>query len=100
MGWEQSATFDGCQVQKKAREAQRYKITHNDSYAKAARQIDGTIRRNDGDNRASPGISGPTVGNVAYVGPDTDTQPVQKSCSHMLTPNNNTNDGMSQYDDN
>jgi hypothetical protein len=52
-------------VQKEAREAERYNITHNVSYAEAARQIGGTIRQNVGDNRATPGISGPTVGNVA-----------------------------------
>ena len=32
--------------------------------------------------RVTPGISGPTVGNVVYVGPDTDLRPVQKFCSH------------------
>ena len=59
-----------------AREAQRYRITHNVSYAEAARQIGGTIEQNDGDNRVSLGISGPTVENVPYVGPDMDSRPV------------------------
>ena len=52
-----------------------YKIT-NVSYAEAARQIGGTFRQNDGVNGVSTGISGTTVGNVAYIGPDTDTRPV------------------------
>jgi phosphoribosylformimino-5-aminoimidazole carboxamide ribonucleotide (ProFAR) isomerase len=77
-------------VQKEAREAQRHKITHNVSYAEAAMQIGGTIRQNDVDNRVTPGISGPTVGNIAYVDPDMDTRPVQKSCSHKCVVSKDT----------
>lgn len=66
-GGELSTAFNVSQVQKEAREAQRYKITHNVSYSEAARQIGGTIRQNDGDKRVTPGISGPTVGNLALT---------------------------------
>ena len=51
-------------MQKEAREAQRYRITHNVSYAETARQIGETIRQNDGDKRVTPGIAEPTVENV------------------------------------
>ena len=74
---EYSAAFGEFQVQKEGREAQIYKITHHVCYAEAARQIGGTIRQNDGDNRGSTGRSGHTVGNVAYASPDMVTRPVQ-----------------------
>jgi hypothetical protein len=56
VGGGDSEAFGGCQVQKEAREAQRYTITHNVSYAEAARQIGGTIRQSEGDNRVQTWI--------------------------------------------
>jgi hypothetical protein len=37
-------------------------------------------------HRVTPGIRGPTVGKAVYVGPDTDSRPVQKSCRVKGTP--------------
>jgi hypothetical protein len=52
------AAFGGCQVQ---RDAQRYIICYDVSYAEAVRQTGGTTVQTDGASMAGPLVRGPTI---------------------------------------
>ena len=76
---EHSAAFGGCQVQREAREARRYRISHDGSYTEAVSQIGGTKVQNDGASMAAPVLSGPNVRTGIAASPGMVLRPVQKS---------------------
>jgi hypothetical protein len=75
----QRAAFGGCQVQ---RDAQRYRIGHDVSYAEAVRQTGGTTLQTDGASMAGLVVRGPTDRTGLSTSPDMVSRPVQKSCAH------------------
>ena len=74
-------TIGGCQVQRGAKEAQIYRISHV-SYAEAVGQIGGTTVCIDGAPMAAHVLSGPNVRAGVSAGPGMVSRPIQKSCAH------------------
>ena len=87
-GGEHSAAFGGCQVQREDREAQRYRISHDVSYAEAVKQIGRNTLRTDGAYMDVPVVSAPTVRVGACLGMV--SRPFQKCCAHECAVSNDT----------
>jgi hypothetical protein len=77
-------------VDARYREAQRYRISHDVSYAEAVKQFGRTTVRTDGAYMDVPVVSGPNVRAGASDGPGIVLRPVQKYCAHECAVSKDT----------